>query len=834
MEPINILDDILSKSKGYEVALLTTFNFEIPFFERNILYRLESNNVRYFSLFVDSNNYIEAINSITNSSIGKKYVVSEVETRASFHPKLILLLGEKKARLIVSSANLTFTGYCYNNEIFNVFDYDEKNNEYLSLIKDAYYYFGVLNKLYNKLDKTIFEKSEEYNYLHRLAPETNVKFISNYNQSIIEQISDLNLNVKQIDVAVPFYDNELNALKGIKERFNNATVNLYVQNRFSTFNFDYNNKNKIVSDNNIKIFDSFAEIGTSAIYHGKVIRFLTDNESYILYGSANCTEAALFKSSENNGNFECDVLAKGTIDEFDYFFKNFVEVENREEVSNRILSYSSSKQYNFKHIPSEDKDKLLIKYKDKWEDLHIFINDKEYKYEYNEDLLIIELDEDIPYGLFSIDFISKNEKETINGYLVLTNVINEYRTSTNKDLSVTLDKINNSTSIDYIRYYKMLLDLVPYDTDSLKEYKDINDVYKEAKAQKESDDDFDEEFTVDFDIPDEVLNKQREFAKTESIKQSLVSSFVSKINSGLIKRKRSGNGNPDLGHNDGERKYIRSEESKFLSYIRRLFKGAVDKDYLNNINVDKYINNVFLLLNVLYTYNFENEDDFDEKEFVYLTIDFLDSLLNFDLSTVDLEKVETLKTVLFLSLIQCCYYNNSNDNAGVKAVANNRRILLGYDKLYNLRNNYDDYINRSLDISREEMSYDECKRFIEDLFGYMKEDDLKRFVLDRITGNVNISVNNNVYIIEVGTDLISNYMNPSNLLGIMKEIKNRCLQTNEVESLIITFNKTNIDLTSQNPIEFIRYIYSFKSNKLIKQYKNKNDLEFRNITEERV
>ena len=156
METLNILDDILSKAKGYEVALLTTFNFEIPFFERNILNRLENNNVRTFGLFVDSKNYIDAINSVESSSIGKKYVVSEVDINSSFHPKLILLLGAKKAKLIVTSANLTFTGYCYNNEIFNVFDYDEDNIEYLSVIKSAYLYFKNLNSLYNKFDNDLF------------------------------------------------------------------------------------------------------------------------------------------------------------------------------------------------------------------------------------------------------------------------------------------------------------------------------------------------------------------------------------------------------------------------------------------------------------------------------------------------------------------------------------------------------------------------------------------------------------------------------------------------------------------------------------------------------
>ena len=53
-------------------------------------------------------------------------------------------------------------------------------------------------------------------------------------------------------------------------------------------------------------------------YHGKVLRFNTNEHSYILYGSANCTQAALKKSFLESGNIECDILSIGDINEYDY------------------------------------------------------------------------------------------------------------------------------------------------------------------------------------------------------------------------------------------------------------------------------------------------------------------------------------------------------------------------------------------------------------------------------------------------------------------------------------------------------------------------------------
>ena len=96
MERINILEN-LRKSKKYDIALLTTFNLELSFFERSILNKLYDNGTRKISIFADSKEYIKALNEIEFSYIGNRYVVTPVEMNSSFHPKVILLLGKDKA-----------------------------------------------------------------------------------------------------------------------------------------------------------------------------------------------------------------------------------------------------------------------------------------------------------------------------------------------------------------------------------------------------------------------------------------------------------------------------------------------------------------------------------------------------------------------------------------------------------------------------------------------------------------------------------------------------------------------------------------------------------------
>ena len=65
-----ILDEI-SNSKGYSIALLTTFNFEISYFERTILNSLYDKNIRNIELFVDADELEKAISESIDNNLNK-------------------------------------------------------------------------------------------------------------------------------------------------------------------------------------------------------------------------------------------------------------------------------------------------------------------------------------------------------------------------------------------------------------------------------------------------------------------------------------------------------------------------------------------------------------------------------------------------------------------------------------------------------------------------------------------------------------------------------------------------------------------------------------------
>ena len=147
-DDIHSLLNILQTSVGYDIAFLTTYNFDIRLFEQAILNCLFANNVRKISLYVDAEELTKSLQNISTCQIGKKYMVNPIRIGSTFHPKVILLLGNKKARLIISSANLTTPGYTTNNEVFNFIDYSEKEPKYLDLIVSAIGFFNNIDIIF--------------------------------------------------------------------------------------------------------------------------------------------------------------------------------------------------------------------------------------------------------------------------------------------------------------------------------------------------------------------------------------------------------------------------------------------------------------------------------------------------------------------------------------------------------------------------------------------------------------------------------------------------------------------------------------------------------------
>jgi hypothetical protein len=107
----------------YEHALLTTYSFNLRFFEEAVLRALWAAEVRNVVVFVDYMQLGEALRDRAPSAAGRAYHLAAAHhSLATFHPKVILLSGREGARLCVSSANLTADGLMRNTESLIAFD----------------------------------------------------------------------------------------------------------------------------------------------------------------------------------------------------------------------------------------------------------------------------------------------------------------------------------------------------------------------------------------------------------------------------------------------------------------------------------------------------------------------------------------------------------------------------------------------------------------------------------------------------------------------------------------------------------------------------------------
>ena len=327
---ISILHEIGNTSKC-DVALFTTFNFDISFFDRSVLPLLYKSRAK-ICVFVDHKEFQKSLSEeLGGQYIGSNYFVHPFYMNKAFHPKLILLLGEKESKLIVSSANLTYSSHYSNNELFGVYTYSENNKKHKELFAKAFTFFKEISiESDDQYVKDLIDyASRKYKFVISQKESTKTPILlTNYSQSLIGQISKLiDDDIKEIKVAVPFYDKDLAAITELKKKYPNAKIRLYLQDSYTTFPKSAFSES-IIDETNI--FEAVNNNGNAqkSFYHGKLFVFVSDKKEYMVYGSGNMSASALLRSYKNDGNVEAVIFDQGEPGCSDTLFKCFVVNEN--------------------------------------------------------------------------------------------------------------------------------------------------------------------------------------------------------------------------------------------------------------------------------------------------------------------------------------------------------------------------------------------------------------------------------------------------------------------------------------------------------------------------
>lgn len=829
MNRIDLLDTI-KKSRKYDIALLTTFNFEIGFFERSILNKFYDNGIRKVSLFVDSKEFIKSLNDVEYSyigkryHIGKRYMVTPVEMNSSFHPKVILLLAKDKARLIVGSCNLTASGYYINNEVSNVFDFDTNNIEYLSLIQTAMNFFININEETDKRDNELIQRIKGYAYYDVPTSNNNIQILHNLNRSLIDQINDLiEDEVNYIDIAVPYFDKELSGLNVLKEKFSKANINLFIQNEKSTFPINY------IDKYNINVYDKFNDNNSGNFYHGKVIRFKTSTSSYIAYGSANCTQSALTKSKLDNGNVECDVFVKGELNEFDYYFDNFCILEDVELIS-EVITFDNKDKNNFLYIENVG-NTLLFKYKEQIENLEIKYEDIILDYEYNNDKLHINISienlEELS-DIFELSFIYDDRVEKIKCYFIDKEILesnrNQLMINYIPDINVSPDP--NATPDKYLSDRSYLLSNFGPMYDILNEKLDyyIKDTSSEDSEVADERQDF---IDYNFKLSDEIQNKKKTFEQVVKAKRHIFHTFREHL---LSISSHSNNNSFENTEPNGNKKSRVATSSKklFARLVKRIIRDMLDKKNSSKLDFSNYITSVVLIFETFNKFMIREriDDMFTSDEVIKYQYDLIKELSTKIDTNINEEEAEMFIWLALASIIQINYINKDEDKVDYKRNIRNRDLLRTINDKFNIRENFDKYLLVSVSFINEgnsKIDINSAHNYIEELFDYKTNNQLLETLKREFGNDAEISMLDSEVIISTKTDSIKFKYNKSIITEIRKNYKSN---NNQLKKIVLVQEniKTDYD-TNADKVDTLTFVFDEVDRKVIRKIIRKSGKE---------
>ena len=287
-----------------ELALLSTFNFDVDFFEQRLLRSKALAKVRRIVVFMDYGQWQQILKQdIRARCLNQRYLVVPVyRPHGVFHPKLNLLISENNCHISCGSGNLTRSGCTQNLELLNAlsFNLDDESKEDLHILarnalnlftsasRDAKGDSGEIALKWISEIKKAFpwlagNDSDELGF-----GESTVNIFHTYGATLWERFEAAcnGRPPKRISVISPYYDPNAEMFRRIHKKWPNCKLEVIAQQGTSNLPVSV-----------IKRFSwepSLFEISNSSRrLHAKLLAWEDEDGISCLAGSANFTSAAL-------------------------------------------------------------------------------------------------------------------------------------------------------------------------------------------------------------------------------------------------------------------------------------------------------------------------------------------------------------------------------------------------------------------------------------------------------------------------------------------------------------------------------------------------------------
>jgi len=307
--------EALSEPLEFHTGVFFTYGADLAFFEEAVLHPLWQNGCRSNLVFMDARRYADTIEDLGGSVtwVGRRYILIPVDlgTLRSFHPKLVLLLGRERGRLMVGSGNLTFTGFGHNHELFTCLDWTPDSPSLQRLFTQVWNLIKTILQRWGHSDEAriMLGKAENVSswLLSSTKPSTEVQLFHTLEEPLIDQCGRAlrGETITGITVVSPFIDANALVLKEFSTRFHPPELRLIFQDQRTVGNIQALERLRLAG----VPLQLHRFLDEERYLHAKAYIFETADASYILTGSANCTRAA-WLSTCTDGNVEIMLLRR--------------------------------------------------------------------------------------------------------------------------------------------------------------------------------------------------------------------------------------------------------------------------------------------------------------------------------------------------------------------------------------------------------------------------------------------------------------------------------------------------------------------------------------------
>jgi len=299
---------------GYDSAFMTTYAFSAQAFEDVPFPRLRGGGCRNITVLADRGMLNMSFDEFGPPRYaGTLYHVVKATMPGAFHPKITLLAGAAKGRLMIGSANLTGLGLGGNRELVADLSYTADNPEFTPLFGQAMRYIArhVPNDdswFSSALDRALRHASwlrtamaDEY------RDRTGRRYrliIDRPEDTILDQIA-ANIGtdpIRRLIVLSPYWDERLEGLRRLRSVLGMPPTDILIQPAAGLFPVE-----SLGRHDNLRLFNAGSE-RSSRFTHAKLFVALGEKSDHVISGSMNCSTPALLGSADVPGNAEAGSL----------------------------------------------------------------------------------------------------------------------------------------------------------------------------------------------------------------------------------------------------------------------------------------------------------------------------------------------------------------------------------------------------------------------------------------------------------------------------------------------------------------------------------------------